>query len=56
MALKQQHDANSIEHAFSLDEQQSLSDIVNPIILKLIKEDDHHGMATLGPIYSPSHQ
>ncbi|KAL7325886.1 hypothetical protein PS15p_208310 [Mucor circinelloides] len=56
MALKQQHDANSIEHAFSLDEQQSLSDIVNPIILKLTKEDDHHGMATLGPIYSPSHQ
>ncbi|KAL9542953.1 hypothetical protein MBANPS3_008347 [Mucor bainieri] len=56
MELKQQHDANSIEHQFSVDEQQSLSDIVNPIILKLTKEDDHHGMAGLGPVYSPSHQ
>ncbi|KAF1804089.1 hypothetical protein FB192DRAFT_1088317 [Mucor lusitanicus] len=47
MALKQQHNVNSIDYAFSLDEQQSLSDIVNPIILKSTKEDGHHNINRL---------
>ncbi|KAL9537500.1 hypothetical protein MBANPS3_011728 [Mucor bainieri] len=53
--LKQQHGTNSIEQAFSEDKQESLSDIVNPIILKLTKEEDHHGMSNLGPNYSTVH-
>ncbi|CEP16965.1 hypothetical protein [Parasitella parasitica] len=55
ISLKQEHEKVNIEQAFSETQSPLLSEIINPIILKLTKEDDHHDMSKLGPNYSPLH-
>lgn len=43
------------KYRYSSDIPVLLYDIINPIILKLTKEEDSIGMAELGPFYSPPH-
>ncbi|RCH89331.1 hypothetical protein CU098_009664, partial [Rhizopus stolonifer] len=53
LKLKEEHSAALVESRFKSNYTcQSLSEIVNPSILKLVEEDDKTGMASLGPFYS----
>lgn len=54
-ALKNEHNKETVKYMYADESPTLLSDIINPIILKLTKEDDHRDMANLGPIYSPPH-
>jgi hypothetical protein len=51
--VKKDHQINSAKYRYNPQECTQLSAIVNPIILKLTKEDDSEGMGKLGPMYSP---
>jgi hypothetical protein len=53
--LINEHQAISAEYRYSTHTSPQLNDIVDPIILKLTKEDDSNGMNSLGPIYPPPH-
>jgi hypothetical protein len=54
VALKKQHDDTKAKYRHSAESPSLLSDFINPIILKLTKEDSS-GIAGLGPVYSPTH-
>ncbi|KAI8069787.1 uncharacterized protein B0P05DRAFT_474670, partial [Gilbertella persicaria] len=51
VVLKDQHAKTKAGHRYLDRPGANLSDLVNPIILKLIKEEDNLGMAHLEPIY-----
>ncbi|KAI7900449.1 uncharacterized protein BX663DRAFT_517665 [Cokeromyces recurvatus] len=51
--VKKDHQINSAKYRYNPQECIQLSAIINPIILKLTKEDDNEGMGKLGPMYSP---
>ncbi|KAL9553165.1 hypothetical protein MBANPS3_003415 [Mucor bainieri] len=53
--LKREHEEEKTKNIFQEDERATLSDMINPIILKLTKETDDHGMSGLGSNYSPYH-
>ncbi|KAG1141016.1 hypothetical protein G6F37_005338 [Rhizopus arrhizus] len=55
VTLKQDHSQNKAKCRYSSAAPALLSDIVNPIILKLTKEEDSSGIIKLGPLYSPPH-
>ncbi|KAG1133324.1 hypothetical protein G6F37_013304 [Rhizopus arrhizus] len=55
VALREEHNIEKSKYRYSSDTPVLLCDIVNPIILKLTKEEDSTGMAELGPFYSPPH-
>lgn len=55
MALIEEYSIEKAKHRYSSVKPNSLSNIINPIILKLTKEEDYSEMSTLGPCYSPSH-
>ncbi|KAG1443354.1 hypothetical protein G6F56_010698 [Rhizopus delemar] len=55
MALKKEHNSEKTKYRYSSVKPNSLSNVINPIILKLTKEEDYSEMSTLGPCYSPSH-
>ena len=50
--VKKYHQINSAKYRYNPQECTQLSAIVNPIILKLTKEDDSEGMGKFGPMYS----
>lgn len=54
-SLKKEHQSNSSDCIYNPEKHTRLSDIVNPVIIKLTKEDDGVGFGKLGPIYSPQH-
>ncbi|ORE07688.1 hypothetical protein BCV72DRAFT_241093 [Rhizopus microsporus var. microsporus] len=53
--LKEEHDNIKRNYRYSSKRPVLLSEIINPIILKLTQEEDSLGMSKLGPIYSPPH-
>ncbi|CEG81509.1 hypothetical protein RMATCC62417_15705 [Rhizopus microsporus] len=55
MSLKEEHSIEKAKRRYSSVKPNSLSNIINPIILKLTKEEDYSEMSTLGFCYSPSH-
>ncbi|KAG0822793.1 hypothetical protein G6F16_011166 [Rhizopus arrhizus] len=55
VALKQEHISIKSKYRYNPLKPVLLSNTINPIILKLMKEDDCSGMANLGPMYSPPH-
>ncbi|KAG1449113.1 hypothetical protein G6F46_001409 [Rhizopus delemar] len=55
VALREEHNIKMAKYRYSSDIPVLLYDIINPIILKLTKEEDSIGMAELGPFYSPPH-
>ncbi|ORE05710.1 hypothetical protein BCV72DRAFT_330217, partial [Rhizopus microsporus var. microsporus] len=52
MALKEEHNTEKTKYRYSSVKPNRLSNIINPIILKLTKEEDYSKMSTLGPCYS----
>jgi hypothetical protein len=55
VTVQKEHLENKAKYRYSVESPALLSNVVNPVILKLTKEHDSSGMAELGPIYSPSH-
>ncbi|PHZ12770.1 uncharacterized protein RHIMIDRAFT_136848 [Rhizopus microsporus ATCC 52813] len=55
VVLKEEHDNIKRNYRYSSKRPVLLSEIINPIILKLTQEEDSLGMSKLGPIYSPPH-
>ncbi|KAG1468825.1 hypothetical protein G6F56_003613 [Rhizopus delemar] len=53
--LKKEHQANSSDCIYNPEKYTRLSDIVNPVIIKLTKEEDSVGLGNLGPMFSPQH-
>ncbi|KAL9537076.1 hypothetical protein MBANPS3_012106 [Mucor bainieri] len=54
VALREDHLRHQVESRYSAP-SSTLSNIVNPSILRLIQEEDSAGMSNLGPFYSPPH-
>ncbi|GAA5816115.1 hypothetical protein MFLAVUS_009638 [Mucor flavus] len=55
IALKEEHKTIKSEYRYSSTKPDLLSSTINPIILKLTKEEDYSEMSSLGPCYSPPH-
>ncbi|KAG2236914.1 hypothetical protein INT48_001983, partial [Thamnidium elegans] len=53
--LKEEHQNVLKKNRHNLEKLPKLNNIVNPIILKLTKNEDSNGMSSLGPIYFPPH-
>ncbi|KAI7905809.1 uncharacterized protein BX663DRAFT_500982 [Cokeromyces recurvatus] len=53
--IKKEHQENSSKFRYNPESYTQLSSIVNPVIVKLTKEEDSTGMGDLGPMYSPPH-
>ncbi|KAG1054981.1 hypothetical protein G6F43_003029 [Rhizopus delemar] len=53
--VKNEHQGNISKYRYNPEQFTQLSKIVNPVIMKLTKEEDGAGMGYLGPIYSPPH-
>ncbi|KAG1139547.1 hypothetical protein G6F37_005795 [Rhizopus arrhizus] len=53
--VKNEHQANCSKFRYNTENYTQLSSIINPIIIKLTKEEDSAGMGNLGPLYSPPH-
>ncbi|EIE88676.1 hypothetical protein RO3G_13387 [Rhizopus delemar RA 99-880] len=53
--VKKEHQGNISKYRYNPEQFTQLSSIVNPVIMKLTKEEDGAGMGNLGPIYSPPH-
>ncbi|KAI9359490.1 hypothetical protein BD770DRAFT_319741, partial [Pilaira anomala] len=51
--LKNEHQANISDCVYNPEKYTRLSDIVNPAIIKLTKEEDSAGLGNLGPMFSP---
>ena len=52
---KNEHQEISSKYRYNPEMTTHLGSIINPVILKLTKEEDSVGMGNLGPIYSPPH-
>ncbi|CAO3640887.1 unnamed protein product [Mucor hiemalis] len=55
VAVQNEHKDNSSKYHHNPEDFNSLSNIVNPVIMKLTKLEDGTGMSSLGPNYSPLH-
>lgn len=53
--IRREHEEVTSKHRYNPELIPHLGDIINPVLLKLTKEDDAVGMGKLGPIYSPPH-
>ncbi|KAI8097849.1 uncharacterized protein B0P05DRAFT_601512 [Gilbertella persicaria] len=54
-SLIEEHSTTKAKYRYSNERPVLLNEVISPIILKLTKEDDVHGMLNLGPVYSPPH-
>jgi hypothetical protein len=54
IALRNSHDEIKKEYRYSTA-PTLLTELVNPVILKLSEKDHSAGMGNLGPIFSPEH-
>ncbi|KAI9485358.1 MAG: hypothetical protein EXX96DRAFT_624831 [Benjaminiella poitrasii] len=53
--VNNKHQKISSKYRYNPEMTINLRSIINPVILKLTKEEDSVGMGNLGPIYSPPH-